>query len=168
MRRREKRFEWSMLLAETVEGWRRSRWWPAQPCWARLGLASQRAISVWHIVIHFCLTEFLLEYEYFEYYIIVYYSSCLCYYSESDILDSFDLLALKWGRVNNILDISADHVRVKFRCDDCMTCASNTNCVEWNRRGLSSHCFWYCLLGISWTTLACQVYRNLVFTASQP
>lgn len=38
-----------MLLAETVEGWRRSRWWPAQPCWARLGLASQRAISVWHI-----------------------------------------------------------------------------------------------------------------------
>ena len=51
-----------------------------------------------------------------------------------------------------ILDISADHVRVEFRCDDYLTCASNTDCVEWNRQGLSSRCFWYCLLSISWTT----------------
>lgn len=52
----------------------------SQPCWARLGLASQRDICL-HIsaLLNVSLNT--------GFYFIVYYSSCLCYYSEQSILN---------------------------------------------------------------------------------
>lgn len=105
-----------MLLAETLEGWRRSR--PAVHRPIRL---SEPAASVQFLLAVWLFLPY--EYYYYEYNcILTIILVAVCPIISGANSEFVGLLTLKRVKANTILDISADHVRVKIRCYDLNMC----------------------------------------------